>query len=431
MSTQPNFQAFDGSESTGRFLVTFREKAVDEGLSLLASSTGIGKLASTADFKTEGVDAKTIEAEKGVVFANLGIAVVSCDPAAAAQVFRSAEDESAILSIEPERIAYASRDEVASPGYLQGYSEGVSQMCQHLISRQSSGAEAEEAYLEEFRDDTVTWGLRATRVNVSRYCGSGIRVAVLDTGLDEQHPDFANRHITSRSFIAGQDVDDLNGHGTHCTGTACGPRNPGTPPRYGIAYNSSIFIGKVLSNSGSGSFGGILAGIDWAVANRCEVLSMSLGADIQTPSPAFEAAGERALAAGSLIVAAAGNNGNRSAGNFGFVGVPANSRSIMAVGALDSRLQIANFSARSSAISGGEVDIAGPGVDVYSSWPLPTRYRSISGTSMATPHVAGIAALYAQAYRARGYQLWQLLTSRARRLSIPSVDVGAGLVIAP
>jgi subtilisin family serine protease len=105
----------------------------------------------------------------------------------------------------------------------------------------------------------------------------------------------------------------------------------------------------------------------------------------------------------------------------------------MAVAALDSSLKVARFSNRGINPSGGQIDIAAPGVDVYSSFPMATRYRRLSGTSMATPHVAGVAALLAQANPgARGAALWQLVTTRARRLALlSSADVGAGLVQAP
>ena len=104
----------------------------------------------------------------------------------------------------------------------------------------------------------------------------------------------------------------------------------------------------------------------------------------------------------------------------------------MSVAAVDSSLRVANFSARDTALSAGTaVDIAGPGVAVYSTWLMPTRYNTISGTSMATPHVAGIAALWAEATGARGAALWQRLIVNARSLGAPVVDVGRGLVQAP
>ena len=187
----------------------------------------------------------------------------------------------------------------------------------------------------------------------------------------------------------------------------------------------------MLSNAGSGADGGILAGIDWAVTNGCAVISMSLGADVPQVHPPYVVAGQRALDRGSLIIAAAGNNARRLQGDFGFVGTPANSPFIMAVGALDHQLDVTFFSARSLAIRGGQVDVAGPGWQVLSSWPMPLRYRSISGTSMATPHAAGVAALWAQATGFRGRELWSAMAQESDRLLAPSVDVGSGLVIAP
>jgi subtilisin family serine protease len=211
-----------------------------------------------------------------------------------------------------------------------------------------------------------------------------------------------------------------------------GPRLPsGTHRRYGVAGEASIFAGKVLSNAGSGTDGNILAGIDWAIRNGCRVISMSLGAPTRPGerfSPTYEAIARRALDRGTLIVAAAGNDSSRPT-SVKPVNRPANCPSIMAVAAIDAFANVAFFSCGATGVAGGEVDIAGPGMAVFSSWPRPRLYNVESGTSMATPHVAGIAALYLQktpAMTAR--ELWTALQTNALRLSAGRVDVGAGLV---
>ncbi len=100
-----------------------------------------------------------------------------------------------------------------------------------------------------------TWGLQATNALNSHYTGAGVKLCILDTGLDLNHPDFKNRKIISQSFISGQSVQDILGHGTHCAGTSGGPLKSvnGQIPRYGIAHQTQLFIGKVLANNGTGS----------------------------------------------------------------------------------------------------------------------------------------------------------------------------------
>jgi subtilisin family serine protease len=348
-----------------------------------------------------------------------------------------ANEDNGILAIEPERVNYA----IDLPGttlqaeYLVGYRDAIN----HLVDRVMGGNGASTVVAPQagpsFADTAdLTWGLQATRVAESRFSGKGVKVAVLDTGIDTGHPDFVGRQITTQSFVAGQTVQDGHGHGTHCIGTACGPKRAGQGPRYGIAYNAEIFAGKVLSNAGSGADGGILAGIDWAVTNKCAIVSMSLGAPTQPGqsfSQVFETAARRALAAGTLIVAAAGNESSRP-GVVAPVGHPANCPSILSVGALDQMLQVAPFSCGGINPQGGQVDIAAPGVAVRSSWPRPTLYRTISGTSMATPHVAGIAALLKEANPAmQGGALGWLILQSSNRLSLLARDVGAGLAQAP
>jgi subtilisin len=284
-------------------------------------------------------------------------------------------------------------------------------------------------------ESQLTWGLQVTNVAVSPFSGRDVRVAILDTGLDLGHPDFTGRQITAQSFIQGESAQDGHGHGTHVAGTACGSKQPGQLPRYGIAYEAEIFIGKVLSNQGSGTDGGILAGINWAIANQCAVINMSLGAATvpgQSFSRVFETVAQRALARGALIIAAAGNESARP-GRVAPVGHPANCPSIIAVGAVDSDLRTAFFSCCGINPQGGQVDIAAPGVDIRSSWPRQALYRTIKGTSMATPHVTGIAALHIQAHKGTmvGGSLGWLLMQSSRRLDLPALDVGVGLVQAP
>ncbi len=292
--------------------------------------------------------------------------------------------------------------------YLRGFASAAT-----TIARDLGGTVVGDR-VDEFEPTVsgATWGLTACRVPASSRSGAGIRVAVLDTGVDTGHPDFAGRQITTRTFV-GQPVQDLRGHGTHCIGTACGPKAPsGSRPRYGIAFSSRMFVGKVLTNSGGGTGASVLAGINWAIANKCEVISMSLG----SPSPvqaAYTNAGAAALRNGLLIIAAAGNDGMST-------GAPANSPTIMSVASLDPNLRPSSFS------NSGKIEIAAPGRDVFSSWPRPTRYRTISGTSMATPHVAGCAALWAQSSSTlRGTSLWQRLQASARALPLPASRVGA------
>jgi subtilisin len=438
--------------TTGRYLVLLREDAIEIGTRALTDVAGL-EVARAADFANGAVDSATVGGAEAIVFENLGVAVVDTPPSQLRSLGAMGED-SGILAIEPERMNYvideSPRVDVLpsqptgggggqlSVEYLLGYREAVN----HLVERLLGGAGAGAAALAEagapttnlVDDQQFTWGLRATRVSESRYSGKGIRVAVLDTGFDLQHPDFLGRSVTTRSFIPGEDVQDGHGHGTHCIGTSCGPKTPGQGPRYGIAYEAEIYAGKVLSNAGSGGDAGILAGISWAISNKCRVISMSLGAPTtigQGYSRVYETVARRALAAGTLIIAAAGNESQRP-GLVAPVGHPANCPSIMAVAALDGQGAIARFSCGGRELQGGQVDIAGPGVGVRSSWPRPMLYRSISGTSMATPHVAGIAALHAEANSdVQGGALGWLLLQSALRLSLPVNDVGAGLVQAP
>jgi subtilisin family serine protease len=387
--------AADGT--TGRYLVLLDDNWSD-------APGEINRVAGIRTESTSGAEDNTALWEgDGLVMHELGVALVTADDDQVTALARAADEPGPIALIEPERFVHA----ITAPT-----------------------ADAEAAAVDE---TLFTWGLQATGAPNSQATGKGVKVAVLDTGFDLEHPDFAGRTVVSSSFVQGQEVQDGHGHGTHCVGTSCGPREVDDGPGYGVAYEADIYAGKVLSNEGSGADGGILNGINWAITSGCAVVSMSLGAATrpgQAYSRTFERVATRAMQKGTLIIAAAGNESDRRVSRINPVGHPANCPSIMSVSAVDVARKMAWFSCGTvDAI--GAVDLTGPGLDVYSSWPMPLRYKKISGTSMATPHAAGIAALIAGATGARGFELWARLSQMARRLPLPGTDVGAGLMQAP
>lgn len=376
----------DRPRFTGRSLVLLRQDAVAEGTQILRERVA------------------TRSADSIVSFENLGVVVVDAAPSELSTSTRSLTD-SPILAIEPERFFYP------------------------IVNLQNTVTTS-----DQFNESEYTWGLQATGVVDSKATGAGIKVAILDTGLDLKHPDFQERIVVSKSFVPDQEVQDEAGHGTHCVGTACGSLKTTALPRYGVAYEAEIYVGKVLSNEGSGRGEWILAGMEWALASGCHIISMSLGSATQAGEPFsdfYETVARRILDRGTLIIAAAGNESRRSEGIIKPCASPANCPSIMAVAAIDSNLQVADFSCAGTDAEGGEVDIAAPGVDIYSSVPMPEQYDRYAGTSMATPHVAGIAALHAQTTGLRGQELWNVLTQKALGLDLPSQDVGVGIAQAP
>jgi subtilisin family serine protease len=263
----------------------------------------------------------------------------------------------------------------------------------------------------------TTWGLKATGVAAgppSRWTGFGIRVAILDTGIDLHHSDLKERVASARSFVPALPVQDAIGHGTHCAGTIAGHLDP-HGYRYGIAHGVELCIARVFDAAADTARERLIEAMDWAVSMGCRVIALPLGSMDATPADDFEAAGARALAAGCLVIAAAGNA--RSKG----VVQPANSPSILAVGAVDNSLALAPFSPGAADGAAGSPALIAPGVGIYSTAPA-NAYAVRTGTSMAAAHVAGVAALWAEAEGLRGRALWQRLVERAR----PIGGVGSG-----
>jgi subtilisin family serine protease len=209
--------------------------------------------------------------------------------------------------------------------------------------------------------------------------GKGAKVAVLDTGCDFGHRDL--KRVTGKDFTGSRSgAADVNGHGTHCLGVVGADENG--EGVVGVAPEADMISGKVLGDNGSGLSSWIANGIDWAISEKVDVISMSLGSD--APDQRIGAAVERARQAGIIVVAAAGNSGPRE----NTAGWPGRFPGVVCVGAVDSDTKTANFSSRGAALV-----VAAPGVNVRSCYP-GDRFATMSGTSMATPYVAGVAALY-------------------------------------
>ncbi|WP_318204801.1 S8 family serine peptidase [Streptomyces sp. SCL15-4] len=406
---------------TGKYLVLLDCQEEERGMEALRSQAGIAAAEQVRGAETENALRILEEPDVTALFPELGVAVVDVAPDQREALVTAAQEEPSIIAAEPERLVYISTITDRSrevKGYYPTYRSD-----EDVLERHTTAAMA--VSLGPAWDETEhTWGLQAVRANHSHLTGQGVKVAVLDTGVDTEHPDLSPRIAGTASFVPGQSVQDGNGHGTHCIGTAAGPADPQQRPRYGVAPEAQILAGKVLSNQGSGSDGQILAGIAWALSQGAKVISMSLGAPVspgQLFSPVFESLAKRVVTAGTLIVAAAGNDG-------GPVNHPANCPSILAVAAVGKALDVAPFSCRGQSLIGAEINIAAPGVEVRSAWPMPQFYNTISGTSMATPHVAGIVALLAQgAPDAMASELKKRLLSGAYRLAQLPANVGAGL----
>ena len=230
---------------TGRMVVSYAEGRFDEGVKSLKSMSL--RVADARDFTDQAMTMEGAGDADAMFLPEIGVAVIGGNAVAARGITaqHSALTSDAVQVVEPEYFVFADSAE-----YLRGFAAAANTIARDLGAQRPEGAPEEEPGVEVLG---ATWGLNACRVPPSTRSGAGMKVAVLDTGFDLGHPDFVGRSVTTNTFV-GQPVQDLHGHGTHCIGTACGPRAPaGTTPRYGIAYGCRIFVGKVLSNSGGGS----------------------------------------------------------------------------------------------------------------------------------------------------------------------------------
>lgn len=284
-----------------------------------------------------------------------------------------------------------------------------------ILSGEVPPPPAPSARPAEDRSGEVPWGV--ARLNAQAAwdysTGKGVKVAVVDTGMDYTHPDLARNYKGGYNIVAGNnDPMDDQGHGTHVSGTI-GATLDGKGVA-GVAPGVDLYAVKVLDKNGSGQYSWIIAGIEWAVEHHMNVINMSLGGPQGTD--ALAQVMKKAKDAGVTVVCAAGNDGAA-------VNYPAKYPEAIAVSASDSSDKLAYFSSR-----GPEVAVIAPGVNIYS-----TRkgggYTTMSGTSMASPHVAGLAALAIAAGANTPDKVRAALTAAASPLTgVTPAGQGAGMV---
>ncbi|MFD4611820.1 S8 family serine peptidase [Streptomyces sp. NPDC058440] len=271
--------------------------------------------------------------------------------------------------------------------------------------------------------DRSTAQIGAREVWQAGYQGDGVKVAVLDTGADQNHPDLAGRIIEAKDFSDSSGTGDAFGHGTHVASIVGGSGAASGGSRKGVAPAAQLLVGKVLGDDGFGSESQVIEGMEWAAAQGAKVVNMSLGSDEPSDGtdPMSQALNELSQRAGILFVVAAGNNGEQGVGT---VGSPGAADAALTVGAVDRNDALASFSSRGPRREDDAVkpDVTAPGVGIVAARaagttmgdPVDERYVAVSGTSMATPHVAGAAALLAQRHPDwNGTQLKDALISTA------------------
>lgn len=223
---------------------------------------------------------------------------------------------------------------------------------------------------QTFSDGALTWGLQAIHADQAwsqNATGTNFKVCILDTGIDYAHLEFTRNGVSiikaSQNFVEDghPDARDGDGHGTHVAGTIAGQTN-GSGSRIGVAPNVDLYIARVLDDEGTGTTSSVINGLNWCQANKANVANLSLGSD--TPSKTEQRAFDLTYKQGMLSIAASGNDGAS-------IGYPANYKSVVAVGAVDSGLKLASFSN-----FGKDQELAAPGVSVLSSVPLGTGTRS-------------------------------------------------------
>ena len=402
-----------------QYIVTFKEPSADTAL--------VAKVLSAEPKQIkDGVAMLSAESPPSksdvLLFEEIGACVTSLS---AAECKRLCDDKRVAEVVEDfEVFALSQKDDgCGQSSYTDGYQQGVKDSLANFLGQHSEETESlnDTGSIRfhrscppgtrrvnrcvpivappppEIEPQPIPWNIQLVRANEvwARVTGRGTKVAVIDTGIDDDHPDLTVSG--GASLVPGvSHWDDDQGHGTHCAGII-GARNNITGV-VGVAPECELFAVKVLDARGSGQLSWILGGMAWAARNGMDVASMSLGSGVDTPDAncvlAYQRAAEDLFNVDCTVIAAAGNSGR---GSTPWVGNPARCPGFMAVAAVDRNKQIAPFSSNGPDSLGPlrGVEISAPGVTVRSTQP-GGRYQELSGTSMACPHVAGAAALIKQ-----------------------------------
>jgi subtilisin family serine protease len=450
----PAISAKEVDSNRPQYLIIFEEPS-EQNTSTLSTVLKRGKSPGTAERAGVSMLAAANTGVETKVYEPLGVAAADLSDTQVSSL-RKRSDVQAVVENEVRylppirRTAKKKESDVRtsaqgrSDAVAQAYWRGIRDAANLALSMYEGGRQPDAqglfkapAAAAPAAANELTWGLRAIGVASAfpPLSGRGVKVAVLDTGLDLDHPDFRNRvvvGVSAKSFVSGVSVQDVHGHGTHCAGTVSGPRESVGGIRYGVAPDVELLVGKVFNNAirPRATDDDILEGITWAEESGAKVISMSLGSARETGGDfplLYETVAKRLLNRPSdsvLLVAAAGNASDRP-NTLVCVENPAACPSIMAVAAIDENEEVAFFSCK-KLDDIGAVDVSAPGVAVYSS-VTGGAFEEFDGTSMAAPHVAGLAALYLEREpNLTARQLFDELKSRARNIG-DEADFGAGL----
>ncbi|WP_436850527.1 S8 family peptidase [Streptomyces griseoloalbus] len=285
--------------------------------------------------------------------------------------------------------------------------------------------------------DTSVAQIGTPKAWAAGYDGKGVTIAVLDTGVDATHPDLKGQVAQSKNFTSAPDAGDKVGHGTHVASIAAGTGAKSGGTYKGVAPGAKVLNGKVLDDSGFGDDSGILAGMEWAAAQGADVVNMSLGGmDTAEVDPLEAAVNKLSAEKGVLFAIAAGNEGPQS------IGSPGSADAALTVGAVDDKDALADFSSTGPRLGDGAIkpDVTAPGVDITAAsakgndiakevGEKPAGYMTISGTSMATPHVAGAAAILKQQHPEWTYaELKGALTASTKGGKYTPFEQGSGRI---